>query len=199
MNDVVDVVYPVRGDAVRVGYQYVLFSALCYRHNLKNRPEIRVGPLEGLRPIGARMLAIGPDTQLRVRAPRNGLGFVRDYARARIMCGAHAIQLGKPSVRMIRPASTLHSVIVTFGFRDGYDWSRYVEHSTNELRKYGGMIHMGRIRSLRVGKRTFIGHAIEMSGLCEEASVALQSAQIGGRGHFGGGVFIPGALPRSLA
>lgn len=201
---IVDVVYPLTGDCVHVGYQYPLFAALCYAQSLKNRPEVMVGPIEGVMPMGHGLLRLLPDAHVRLRAPQEALDFVEAYAHRDIRIGGHIVQTGRPSVRMLRPGRLLHAEMVVFSCgksgesRARFTVQRFREALFGHVALDSDQVVIGEPRSFRIRRYVNRGCPVELRGLTDEQSIALQSRGLGGRRHFGAGVLLPGPLPQGF-
>lgn len=182
-------------------------------------PNLAVLPVTGM-PVGARRIALDGSSSLTFRLPASAVPRLLPLAGKSLPGpGNSAVALGAPSLQGLMPVSRLYARLVTIKVRDLKENAPdYAERFLAAARRMAGVIAVpadsfslvkrrmpvsieGKTgakpgepwlrRTLSIRHKTIAGYALAADGLTPEASLALQSYGIGGRRHFGCGVFVP--------
>lgn len=211
---IVDVVFPLYGDAIPADHGYQLFSAISHEApELHSDPSVGVHPIRG-RLIGQRMLALTRESRLIVRLPVSRIREVLRLAGKQLDLGGGKVMVGAPDTRPLRPAPQLHSrLVVIKGFTEPAGFLDAVQRQLAERGVAGEaqlVVRRSRLpmeggrgstepylrRTLRIHDREIVGYAVRVAGLAPEDSLRLQAVGLGGRRRFGCGIFIPAAEER---
>jgi len=162
---------------------------------------------------GDRMLRISPKSRLTLRLDSDRISEILPLAGKTLRLGKDAILVGTPTIYALKPAPRLYSRLVVI--RGYTEPAGFLEAAGRQLKALG--IIQGKLSlPLRKGKSSFegktvrdinqpsfikrtihikdkevVGFAVEVSELAAEESLLLQEKGVGGRQHFGCGVFIP--------
>lgn len=189
-------------------------------HNLQNDQDparaalwkrMRIHPIHG-RLTGDRKMALTPGSRLVIRCDHELLPEILVLAGKSIIIGRHSVRLTVPQPALLRPAPVLRSrLVVIKGFTDSAKFLDAVRYHVDKLgvqgvaelpRRSGEKSFEDGVgartdqdnwlrRTLTVDGRAIVGYAVRIRGLSEVDSIRLQEAGIGGKGHFGCGVFVP--------
>lgn len=188
----VDVEFAATGGPVAVDHGYPLFGALSrVLGDLHGADWLAVHPLRGT-PLGAGKLAIGragPPLVLRVHHDRipdvlRLSGKTLEVARAKI-------HVGVSQLRMLRSVSSLVARMVVF--KHHLTPETFLTHVIEDLARLGvrADVALGRRRIVTIAGDRVVGFGLALHGLSEDDSMRLQRDGLGGRRHFGCGVFVP--------
>jgi CRISPR-associated protein Cas6 len=207
---VIDLLFSIRGSAIPADHGYALFSALCrVLPWLHDEEAIGVHTISG-QLVGNRQLRLTDRSYLTLRLPASRLSEALPLAGQRLDVEGGTIAVGVPKVRALRPAATLASrLVVIKGFTEPVDFldaarrqlreidsgaevsfiARRAEHSLERatVREAGTPLR----RTLRIRDKEIVGFALAVQRLSAEGSLELQSVGLGGRRHFGCGIFLP--------
>jgi len=173
--------------------------------------EIGVHPVCG-RLVGGRRLELGARSHLVIRAPTDLIGELLPLAGISLAVGNDRIHVGLPTLWPLRPAARLRSRLVLIKGHETPDaFLSAVHRQLADLgvvgepallvRRHQSSLE-GRAglapcqdqfvrRTMRIKDVEVPGYAVEVSGLDADSSIRLQERGIGGRRHFGAGVFVP--------
>ena len=205
----VDLVFPVRGNTLPRDHAYPLYGALS-----RALPPLHGADWLGIQNILGRL--VGSDTidvqaggALRLRVPTDKIAVVLALAGMTIEIQGSAIHLGAPVVHVLKPAATLDARLVVIRFtrgvgepfdRGAFD-ERFIAEANRQLVRLGvtGELALRGRGSIRVGGQRIMGHAVGVSGLSAEHSLALQVHGLGGKRTMGCGLFRPARVTLTLA
>jgi len=156
----------------------------------------------GGRPQGNWKLLVARGARLRIRTSPERIAEVLPLAGRFLDIGGHEIGLGVPEIRALESAPTLASRLVTIkGFLEP---DPFLEAAGRQMAALGitgratiptvpGGLRKGlpQRRVLRIKGRSIVGFALVVDGLSEGDSAALLARGLGGRRHFGCGIFAP--------
>lgn len=217
--EAVDVVFPLLGAQLPADHGYWLFAAVtaavpALRGPAAPRP-FGIHPVRGLwRPGG--WLALQPGRSAVVlRLPPTAVPLCLPLAGRLLRVGPVVVRVGVPYTRALQPAPQLYSRLVTI--RGALDPEAFLAAARHQLARLGiagtpvllrrqaPWSREGRSplagrspyvrRTLRVRTATVVGYALGVIALDPAASLRLQAWGIGGRRHFGCGVFVPWPAP----
>lgn len=204
----VDLRFPVRGATIPLDHGYQLYGALS-----RAVPDVHGADWVGVHTIAARlagpdMLSLHPQGALRLRTPIGRIQQLLGLAGQQLDIGGSTVSVGAPSIHVLEPADVLDAALVVIKLTGGvkeegatFDVerfrTRFLAEAERQLQRHGiaGAIEIRGRRSLRVGGRRVIGHALRVSGLRAEHSLHLQVVGLGGKRTMGCGIFRP-ARPR---
>lgn len=215
VDHTVELVFPLRGKAIPADHGYPLFSALC-----RLIPWIHSDEGLGVHAINGRIeaprrLVLTERSRLRLRL---GADRVPDCIRLtgeQLEIDGGAVTLGFPSLSQLVPAASVFSRLVTIrGFTEAEPFLDAVRRQLTGLNIEGMASLVPRPasrpreesssggsdpwvrRTLRVRDKDIVGFAVRVERLTAEESLRLQEHGLGGRRHFGCGLFIAPARAR---
>jgi len=176
-------------------------------------------PVSG-RPVGNRRISVDDSSRLVLRVKEASIASILPLAGKTLVLPGGSLQVGVPRIRALHPATTLHSRLVTIKLRDCAESDPgHADAFLEALRKKvealgvrsaecslprrtratsmdgGKGADLSRSpyvrRTLSVRGKRIVGYAVAISGLGDQDSLIIQSKGIGGRRHFGCGVFVP--------
>jgi CRISPR-associated protein Cas6 len=198
----VDLIFSVGGDKLPRDHSYALFGALCRLQPAFHKPRHPVGifPING-RAVEGRRLELTEKSRLRVRLPAGRLHEANVLSQAELELDGSKVQLGLPRAEPAPPAAALFSPWVTYRDADGE--GAFLERLHEELSR-GDLLarcSLGKARSFPETAPTravrsikgarIVGYPVLLSDLSPQHSARLCALGLGGRRHFGGGLFLP--------
>lgn len=199
---VADLLFPVRGTGERPG-PYALFGALSAAvAGLHGWAWLRIGPIER--------------GSVRVRLPLARIPELVTLAgreiEGRSRRGHFTARFGSPRLEPLASASTLRAAVVTVRLleREGGRFrersltrEHFLDAAGRQLaeRAPSGRLEIAPVapdgsdparRVVWIGGQSIVGYACTVEGLTDEDSLRLQAVGLGGRAHFGCGLFVPG-------
>jgi len=166
---VFDISFRLTGGPIPVDHGYRLYSALSsLLMALHGDMEIGIHPING-NPIGNRLLAITPSSQLTVRVPAERIPDILAVAGEHLDIGGNSVIVGVPSIRTLVPAASLCSrLVVIKGFMEPEAFLDAVRRQLAKLDVRGTPISSQRVRLLsRIGVemevRNRVGYAVRFA------------------------------------
>lgn len=218
----VDLAFPVVAPAtIPADHGYAVFGAVCRLlptlHGSEAPNPLGLHPFRGLRLPGGTIALRPHESTLTVRLPAASIGSCLPLAGKALCLGGTAVRLGVPSVHALCPASRLLSRLVTIrGFLEPADFlaaagrqltALQIAGEARLVRRQGAVSWEGRSRldgrcpfirrTISIRDKVVVGYALMVDGLSEADSLRLQAEGLGGRRHFGCGVFVPTAARAS--
>jgi CRISPR-associated protein Cas6 len=208
---VIDIQFRIMGKLIPVDHGYHLFSAISdIVPELHRHANIAIHPVAG-HLAGNRSLAIGERSCLTVRLPSEQIISVLPLAGKTLKLDGYSVQIGVPQARALIPSARLYSrLVVIKGFMDP---DAFLEAAQRQLKdkeikarpslvkqsriaeinqgKPGGTHSLYLRRTIRIHDKEVVGFALRVEELTAEESIRLQEEGIGGRRHFGCGIFVP--------
>ena len=212
MLDLLDAIFPLRGEAIPVDHGYALYSAVSGRVPGLHRPSEDHGPELGIFPIrgtpNGDRLALTTKSTLRLRLPASWMAQAVSLAGASLEIAGAKIRVGVPTVRPLSPSAALSSAMVVIKVpgmaEDGLTAQGFWEAARRQLDalEIGGELgipvhtdgpHAGqpRRRVMRIKGATRVGYPVIVTGLTADESLRLQAQGLGGRRRMGCGLFLP--------
>ena len=194
LSQTIQVAFPVRGDGIPLDHGHALFTSLSRLPGvgpwLRDSDSIAIHPIHG-QDTGAGWLRLTPVSRLVLGIAPDDLPRVLPLAGQEIRLEGRCIALGDPHTRLLDPAASLHSRLVTLG--EDADEPRFLAEIARELfsLEIQGELALGTRRALRILDQTLMGFAVTVHGLSGEDSVHLQEAGLGAWRKLGAGVFTP--------
>lgn len=210
---IVDVTFPVMGQAAPADHGFALFGAVCcVVPSLHGDAAVGVHPLSGT-PAPGRRLLMRPGSVLRIRLPADRILALLPLAGAVLDLAGMQLRLGVPRVHPLRPAPTLLSRLVTIkGFTEPRPFLEAARRQLVALDsdaeaelllvqraqawEGGSARAVGQPlrRTLAIHDRQVVGFSLRVSGLSAAGSLRVQATGLGGRRRFGCGIFVPARL-----
>lgn len=193
---IVDLAFELMGKWIPVDHGYALYAAMS-----RLVPAIHSAEGIGVHPIRGRYAANGclallPSSRLVLRLSADHIRLYLRMAGKTFEVDGHRLCVGMPEARLLRPATTLYSRLVTIkGFMER---EPFLEAAKRKLNTMGitADLQLGERRTLRVKDKQVVGFEMLATGLDAESSVRLQEIGIGGRRRMGCGIFVPAARNR---
>ncbi len=172
---------------------------------------IAVHPING-RLMGDRTLALTIESRLIIRIESVLIGEILPLAGKQLRIDGGTIQVGTLEIRPLKPAPRLYSRLVTIkGFLEPGPFLEAVARQLAALgikgvpgllKRQGEKSFEGRSgleddrspfirRTIRIRDKEVVGYALEVRELSADDSIRLQENGLGGRRHFGCGIFVP--------
>ena len=214
----VDLCFPVKvlkkaeaKNVLAADHGYLLYSALCQNiQELHNEPEIGVFSING-NPQKNRTLELHAKSQLVLRLPNSLIGRYLSLAGQHLQLGEFSIQLQGGYLRQLLPVPRLYSrLVIIKGFTEAESFLAAAQRQLAELeiQAQAGLVYQPQIvaenqgkqtgsrslflrRTLKIKDKQVVGFALQVEGLSAEESIRLQEKGLGGRRHFGCGLFTP--------
>lgn len=198
-----EIIFPVKGSAIRTDHAYPLYAALSATvpafHSANS--ALRFAPISGIaQPDGG--LEIGPRSCLRVRLPDDHVRHVLPLAGKALDIAGARVRLGVPSVRNLVAAPAVVARLVTFKNADTPE--QFLTTARAKLTECGISgepslpIHLEgdragepKRRVARIKGATIVGYSLLVSELTAADSLTLQERGLGGRTRIGCGFFVP--------
>lgn len=170
---------------------------------------IGIHPIEG-KLLGNRRMGLIATSRVTVRMDAERISDFLGLVGETLTLGGSGVTLGPPEVRPLRPSARLYSRLVVVkgftepeGFLDavkrqlaagGIEAEIGIALRQSELSREGqpGRREMSPLRrTLQIKDKQIVGFAVAASGLDADGSIRLQEMGVGGRRHFGCGIFVP--------
>ncbi len=211
----VDVSFPVRGSRLRADHGFALYSAIARAVPALHGDEaLAILPIAGL-PGPDRTLTLRTDAQLRLRVPGDRVGSLLPLAGKSLLVDGDQLALGIPTVRLVTASPSLQSRLVVISpYTEPESFLGAVERQLAAM-DVSGKASLGLTRAssaferrssrpvgapirrtLNIHGRAIVGFAVRVDQLSAAESLTLQARGLGGRRHFGCGVFVP-VTPRT--
>ena len=199
----VDIQFPVKGETLPWDHSYVLFAALCQHQPLFHESAYPLGVfrINGTS-AGERTLGMTHASTLRLRLPLERAVDIFPLLGATLTLDGHQVTLGSPTQHPIVPAPALVAPWVTY--KGALNGETLLGNANRELEAKGiageaSLMTPARARTdgvairrtTRIGSASVVGYAVQVRGLSAADSLKLCSLGLGGRRHFGGGLFLP--------
>lgn len=214
---VIDISFRLQGKTILADHGYPLFSSLCRMLRFLHHPKdaeadlIGVHPINGT-PVGQRLLALTPVSRLTLRLDNSHVADILPLAGKTLDLDGSSMTVGIPEPRALKPVARLYSrLVVVKGFLEAEPFLEAVNRQLRDMNVQGAVVLLKRQeekslegksgrggsrspfvrRTLQVKDKTIVGYAVVVEGLSAEGSILLQEKGLGGRRHFGCGVFVP--------
>lgn len=187
---VVDVVFALAGTSVPAEHALDLWRATVAR-----LPWIAEDPRAGILPLrtspapGDEAL-LARRAKLVLRIPGERVDDAGALAGQSLDVGGRRLEVGAGQVRPLRAWGTLHAQRVTLDESDDARFEAALAGALDALSVDCGFI-TGRRQAQRTAEAVLVGFSVALVGLSPAASLAVQSAGIGGERRLGWGIFVP--------
>lgn len=209
MNTTIELLFKLKGSVIPADHGYQLFSALTKTMGeIHSKSEIAIQNISG-DPINNRLIKLNQGSRLAFRINSQYIEQLLPLSGRYLMLGGHEIQVGTPQTFNLKPASRLYSrLVVIKGYMEPDEFlkaaGRQLDalgvkgkpfliplHGTEDNTEGRGTRSPFLRRTIRISDKEVVGFALGIGELTAEESITLQEKGIGGRRHFGCGIFIP--------
>jgi CRISPR-associated protein Cas6 len=209
MNNFIELTFKLKGSVIPADHGYLLFSALTKSlQGIHTKSNIAIHNISG-EPTVNRLLKLNERSRLNFRLKSDDINLLLPLTGKYLNLGGHEIIIDTPQTYLLKTAPRLYSRLVTI---KGYmEPALFLEAAANQLTAMGvkGKPHLvpspesennkqGKgsrstylRRTIRISGKEVVGFALNISELTAEESITVQEKGIGGRRHFGCGIFIP--------
>ncbi len=188
-DDVVDVVFALRGRAIALDYADRLWEGLRERLQWLDQLDlVGVHPLAGVSP-GDRELYLTRRARLALRLPTSRRDAARALTGSRLDLGGE-VEVGALTQRSLTPAKALYSSFVTMGESDEHGFMVACRDSLAAAGIAGHLV-CGKARRAAGAQREWRGFSLMLHGLTERDSLRLQRDGLGDERQRGCGIFVP--------
>jgi len=204
----IDLSFSVMGNSVSGDSSFSLFGALCDRFAwLHNDDSIAIHPLNG-RLTRARRMVIEKQSRLTFRISHERMVDLLPLAGNVLRLGTDVLRIGTPEPRLLVPAARLFSPrVIISGFEDA---EGFLEAARRQVKELGlnaepslvanpfALMNAGQLtgsrspylrRTISIHGASVVGFAVRVENLTAEESIVLQEQGLGGKRHFGCGIF----------
>lgn len=198
-TEFVEAAFRVQGRSIALDHGYALFGALSQElpklHSEENTWAVL--PVRGdvERP---GQLRLNQWSRVALRLPASALGELMVLSGKVLRIGADELTLGVVEVAPLKPAAALQSRFVTI--KGGDEPEVFDGMLMRQLNALAPQLEqavesltplVGERRVMKIASHTVVGYPVRLEGLEPQASLVLQVHGLGGRRHFGAGVFFP--------
>lgn len=194
MSPVFDIQWSVsHRDWIPLQHQYLLLATLSrIVPEIHHNKRIGIHTIRGIHDRPGR-LKLTSRSIVAIRTPLEAVSNLIPLSGRKLDLAGHALRLGVATLHQIAPSESLFCPTVTIkGFmdRDQFYGAVIRQLDNMEVRR-SVTVEIGSRRVLRIKDSTIVGFSLLLAGLEAAESVRVQSAGIGGRRHFGCGIFLP--------
>jgi CRISPR-associated protein Cas6 len=203
-NEVVDLNFGVRGDAVPYDHGYALYAALCHEiPELHGAAWLRVHPIRGQQLVSGA-IRLRDHSTVSLRLPLARLGVVLGLSGRTIDIRGERVLLRTPTIAKLEPSPGLDARTVVVKLtkvplrsdqhidKPAFEQAFLAElqRQLNVLPASADIALTGR-QQIEVGGRRVLGYSVRLLGLKAEDSIRIQRDGLGGKRRMGCGVFVP--------
>jgi CRISPR-associated protein Cas6 len=194
LSTIVDIKWPLvpRG-RIPVHHQYHLLAGIS-----RIVPEIHATSAVGVHLIRGSVaepgfLELRAASAVALRAPVELLPKLLPLGGKKLDIAGCPIRLGVPQVFALSPAERLWARLVTIkGYMEVPQFEAAVRRKLDTLGVRTSVVPaVGRRRVIRIRSQTIVGFGLRLHGLHDDESIRVQQHGLGGRRHFGCGLFHP--------
>lgn len=188
-DEIVDLVFDLRGEAVALDYADKLLQALLSRLPwLADQPSVGIHPLTGVSP-GDRELYFTRRARLGLRLPKERCDSARVLTGAQLDLGG-TVEVGDATMRNLGPFKTLYSSFVTVGMSAE---DEFLAACGEQLKTWGIVAELvcGKARRGTGIHGEWRGFSLMLHGLSPDDSLRVQQEGIGFERKRGCGIFVP--------
>jgi CRISPR-associated protein Cas6 len=186
----VDLAFPLRGDAMIADYAWRLWLAVSARLPwLDGEPGAGIHPLAGVSG-GGEVLYMSRRARLVLRLPRERVAAAQSLAGVRLDLGDDCVVTvdGFGTERALWPAPVLYAPFV---YVDCEDEGEFLQECRRRMPAAGERMICGKARSAARDGGTLRGFSLMLHDLDAQASIDLQCSGLGEERRLGCGIFVP--------
>lgn len=180
-------------ESIPLQHQYSLLATLSrIVPEIHNDKRIGIHTIRGIHD-GPGRLRLSERSVVAIRAPLELVASLIPLSGKKLDLAGHLLRLGVATLHQIAPSGNLFCPIVTIkGFMDHNQFRGAVIRQLDSIKvRQSITVDVGPRRIVRVKDSTIVGFSVLLAGLDAVESVRIQSEGIGGRRHFGCGIFSP--------
>ncbi len=210
MKNTIELAFKLKGAVIPADHGYLLFSALTKAvEPIHSISDIGLHNISG-EPTSNRLLKLNDRSRLTFRLDSENINLLLPLVGKSLKLGDHEIMIGTPQTYLLKPVANLYSrLVVIKGYMDPPLFLEatkrqletlcikgrpsmvpLVETETNTVGGKGTRSPYLR-RTVRISGKEVVGFALKVGELTAEESITLLEKGLGGRRHFGCGIFIP--------
>lgn len=198
------------GNSVSGDSAFSLFGALCERLPwLHDDETVAIHPLSG-QLTRTRRLLLGKGSRLTFRLPHERIVDLLPLAGKSLRLGSDVIRIGTPEPRLLHPAARLFSPrVIISGLEEAESFLGAIRRQLEELGLDAdpslvanpfASVNAGQStgshspylrRTISIHGASVVGFAVRVEKLTAGESILLQEKGLGGKQHFGCGIFMP--------
>lgn len=189
-EDIVDLVFGLRGTTIAADYADLLWEALAAaqpwlaeEHALGVHPLGRIG-------VGDGLLFVSHHSRLVLRLPQGRVAQASGLAGSTFDLGG-TVTLGAAKVKPIKAERVLYSSRVLAGTEDEAEFLAACRRLLGELKIASAELVVGKSARARLAGRDEPGYSLMVHGVGAEDSLRLQRAGLGAHRRRGCGIFVP--------
>lgn len=187
---VVDVSFALRGESIARDYAYRLWQSLNERLAwLEDEAGAGIHPLYGASSASEQELYLNHRARLTLRLPEHRAQQASALRGAAIDLGG-TVEIGRASVRELRPHAVLYARFVSTGSTDEIEFLRDAERLLRQA-DIDGKLVCGKARTTQAGDTEVRGFSLMVHGLTPEQSLQVQRTGLGEGRKMGCGIFVP--------
>lgn len=214
VKESIDISFRVHGLELPADHGYGLFAAICQQVPiLRADRTIRLLTVAG-HPDKNGKITLKRDrsgvqkqdrdrfrdlSRMRIRVAQENAHHFFKLGGRQLSVGIHEIVLGVPAILPLKPAASLLArMVVIAGYQQPDTFLAAVNRQLRSLGVRSGVAEIplnkyGQIarKTIKVKGDTKVGYSVKITGLTDEDSLFVQHRGIGGKGHMGGGFFMP--------
>lgn len=202
MNNIINLVFPVKGDNLYADHNHKLLGSLSQKiPQLHDLEGLAINTISGI-PDEQGKITLTSYSRLYLRLPVEAIALVYPLVGQTLTIGEHQIKLGNPELQTIKGVESLKARLVTI---KGYtEPGAFLQAAYRQLQALGIDANIGipankegepKRLTLKINKPersyTIVGFSVVVSDLSEEDSIKLQIHGLGGKRRLGCGVFYP--------
>lgn len=190
----IDVVFKLIGKSIHADYAYPLYAGISRIFDAVHHDNsIGIHPIVGKR--DGNRLTINKFSFLTLRVPNDYLAEAVNLSGKEIFIQEDVIRIAFHSLKRFLPRPNLTSrLVIVKGFMEPESFLAAVKRQLDEMKVLGKPFlvasRSGLARRIMIKDKKIVGFPVVVMGLSPEESLKLQDQGIGGRRHFGCGVFV---------
>ncbi len=206
----VDLAFRVTGSSIPADHANPLYAAISHLIPVfHGDPSFAVHQIRGALDR-ARRLIISRTSELVIRTPASRIPDLLPLAGSRLTLAGDTIDVGIPTPRALTPSARLFARLVVI--RGFMETAAFLESANRKLDEEKIAARANLVpnpkadptaaagagsrspwlrRTVEIHGRKIVGFAVRVEGLTAEESIRLQEKGLGGRRHFGCGIFTP--------
>ncbi len=183
-----DIAFDLKGSFIPAGYVFALWDEV-----VRCLPWLDAEKYAGILPLraaanGENML-LPQRTKLVLRLPTKLAPQAMQLCGQELDAGGSALRIGKAKEKLLQPHPTLHAQLVESNSEE----EAFLADMADQLREMGVVCKLicGKRNTVTGAKQSVAGYSLVLHDLKPDASLQIQRAGLGGKRHYGCGIFVP--------
>lgn len=197
LEQFVELSFPAQGKSLPADHNYGAYSTLSRLiPGLHRDSSVSLLTAPGF-PNYQGEISLTKQSCFKIRVPVAKIPLIYPLAGKRVSIGKHEIQLGIPTISMLRPATTLRArIVIIKGYMEPELFLQAAQRQLDQLGILGRLSipldHKGlpSRKTIKIKRYTVVGFTTEVADLSTEDSLKLQVYGLGGKRRMGCGVFV---------